>query len=227
MARPKSYEHKKEKALRKNSAFLIDRLRTEWDAIEKGARYEQRVRQAKESSKVVGKGLLTLLAIAGVVTIVAVAPNMFAAVGKIKGRKKFVEKQPLRDTLQRLRKNGHISVESDADRYTIKLTEDGADTMLAQSLNDLRVRHPDRWDGQWRFVFFDIPNRHKWARDAFRQQLNVMGFYRMQESVFVHPFPCDEEMHFLVDMFGIGDYVRFFTAHECPEDGDIREFFVL
>lgn len=227
MSARKTYEHKTKKVLRTNSDFLVRRLREEWDATEKGARHEERMRRAKDSAKAVGRGLLALLVTSGFVTVMAVAPNMFAAVGKMKGRKRFAEKGPMREAVRRLQKSGYVKSERVSDHYILRLTKEGADVILTQALNDLRVRHKGAWDGQWRFVFFDIPNRHKWARDAFRRQLDVMGFYRIQESVFVYPFPCEEEIRYLTDIFGISQYVRFLAAREISDDADLRSFFSM
>ena len=92
-------------------------------------------------------------------------------------------------------------------------------------MRELKIKRPSRWDGIWRIVIFDIPDRHKWARDTLRKQLKVMGFYQMQKSVFVSAFPCEEELKFLSSLLNVGGYLRIIMASTISDENDLREFF--
>lgn len=215
--------------LRKNREFLIVQLRREWDKAERSAKRVELIQRAKASAAVIAKGLLILLAVAGVITVTVVAPNLFAAVGRIRGRRRFYYKPEFQRAVQYLKKKHYIDARRDRDagEYNIKLTSEGADIVLVRSLQDLKVVPQEKWDGQWRIVIFDIPDHHKWARDAFRRKLREMGFYRLQESVFVFPHECEREISFLTALYDIPEYIRLVRSSDVSYDTDLRDFFLL
>jgi DNA-binding transcriptional regulator PaaX len=184
------------------------------------------VRQAKASARVVGQSLLVLLALAGVAAVSVVAPNIFAAVGRLGGRRRFFEKPQLQKAVAYLKKKRYVRGAGDGRYgYQLEITKEGALVMLSHSLKELRIKPMPQWDGYWRIVIFDIPNRHKWSRDTLRRQLKTMEFYPLQESVFVSRYPCDEEIKFLCTLLNITDYVRLITTREVLPDDDLKKFF--
>lgn len=213
--------------LRKNKEFFIARLQTEWDEAERAEKREKILQYAKDSGAIIAKGLLVLLAVAGVVTIATVASNLFAAVGHLKGRKRFYHKNEFQRAVRYLKKKNYIMTQRENDEYTMQLTSEGADIILTRSLKDLQIQQHGQWDGCWRMVIFDIPDRHKWARDAFRKKLQEMGFYRLQESVFVYPYECAKEISFLTMLYSIPDYIRLVRTNEISYEADLKDFFLL
>ena len=223
----KKYEYHVKKKIVEYREFFVERLGREWDAIERGAHREELVRRARISGMVAGKALLVLLLLGGVVTVGAVAPNMFAAVGRIGGRKGFFRKKEFRAASHYLRNKGYIILKRHLDMYEMRITKTGADLILQRSLDDMRIPHQEVWDGIWRIVMFDIPDKHKWARDALRGRLAAMGFHLMQESVFVFPYPCEKEISFVIDLYSVSQYVRIASAKDMSHDTDLREYFGL
>jgi CRISPR-associated endonuclease Cas2 len=47
-----------------------------------------------------------------------------------------------------------------------------------------------KWDKKWRVVIYDIPESKRNERDAVRNLLKQLGFYKLQISTWVHPLPC-------------------------------------
>ncbi len=223
----KQREYKFRKALLDRQDFLISRLKEEWVAAEKAARKEKFVQQAKESALAIGKGILILIAVAGVVTVAAVAPNVFAAFGKF-GRRRFYEKKQFSKAAYYLKEKRFVKIEGDKkEGYRLRLTKSGMDTLLAHTFGNLKVRPQERWDGIWRVVLSDIPNDHKSARDALRQRLKVLGFYQLQKSVFVIPYPCKEEIDFLNTIYNTAPYMRYVETGTLMHDADLKNYFAL
>ncbi len=73
-------------------------------------------------------------------------------------------------------------------RFTKKGIKKCQEIMRMGKFEEMEIKRPEKWDGKWRIIIFDIPNTKKGARDALRERLNVLGFCQMQKSVFVHPF---------------------------------------
>jgi DNA-binding transcriptional regulator PaaX len=57
-------------------------------------------------------------------------------------------------------------------------------------------------------VIYDIPHSKKAARDALRRKLRELGFFEWQKSVFIYPYPCREQIDFIIEFFDIRPYVR-------------------
>ena len=67
----------------------------------------------------------------------------------------------------------------------------------------------DTCDGKWRMAAFDIPRECEKGRKALVYRLKTGGFYEMQESIFLYPYDCKEEIDLLAEFFKIKKYIRF------------------
>lgn len=65
----------------------------------------------------------------------------------------------------------------------VKLTERGEMLVLRFDPDKLKIKIPPRWDGKWRLVIFDIPEKKAAARRALRNRLRELGFVQLQRSV--------------------------------------------
>jgi len=51
-----------------------------------------------------------------------------------------------------------------------------------------------KWDGKWFIVVFDVPEVERNKRNFLRKFLNEIGFFLYQQSVYVFPYECEEEI---------------------------------
>lgn len=226
LRRKTSYERKLRGALTRERAFLLRALADEWDEIQQGAKREALVKRSKEVALTTAKTLLVLAAVGGVLMAGAVAPKVFAAFGKTK-RRGYFEENTFRQAIRYLRQKRLTTMRRDGQEFRLKLTKAGEVRVLHISYDGLAVKKSKRWDGLWRLVFFDIPDRKKWERDAFRRKLEAFGFYKLQESAYVYPYPCRKEVDFLTGLFFLGSYVRFAETPLVVPDADLQKRFEL
>lgn len=226
-SKKRTYTKKLQAALRFQKNFLLEQLREEWEKTEKTAKKEKIVRQAKEGGIMIGKTILILAAIAGFLAVSMVAPNIFGAIGNMSKKKKFFNKKDFQEATKYLKRKKFIHMEKTDNFYRIELTETGADIILSHSFNQLRIQPEKKWDGVWRIIIFDIPDRHKWARNVFHERLKAIGFYQLQKSVFIIPYPCDKELGVLVSILNIRDYIRLIKTREIINDDDLKEHYSL
>ena len=73
-------------------------------------------------------------------------------------------------------------------------------------------------------MIFDIPEQYRRARHALKNKLSELGFYPLQKSVWVHPFPCETEIEFLKNHFNIKPYVHILHVNEMPSGKAIYHF---
>lgn len=91
----------------------------------------------------------------------------------------------------------------------IILTKEGKKKAIKYQLDEIEIKKPEKWDGKWRMVIFDVPEKKKKAREALRNKLKDLGFKELQKSVFIYPYECENEIDFITEVFEIRSYVRF------------------
>jgi hypothetical protein len=52
-----------------------------------------------------------------------------------------------------------------------------------------------------------------------------MGFYQMQESVYLFPHPCYDEVEFLRSFYGVGAMVKYLLVTKLEDDALYRQYF--
>ena len=84
------------------------------------------------------------------------------------------------------------------------------------------------WDSKWRVVVFDVPQKFNRERDRLRSKLKVLGFYMIQKSVFVLPYPCQEEIAIYCKKLKISEYVDVIIAESLGHaESEIKKFYGL
>lgn len=109
----------------------------------------------------------------------------------------------------------------------ITLTEKGKRRALRYKIDEIEIKRPARWDGKWRIVIFDVPEKKKRAREALRMKLKELGFKELQKSVFIHPFECKDEVDFIVEVFEMRRYVRLIRSDFLTNDEKLKLRFKL
>ncbi|MCI0560444.1 MAG: hypothetical protein MN733_18310 [Nitrososphaera sp.] len=91
-----------------------------------------------------------------------------------------------------------------------------------------RLLHPRRrWDGRWRVLIFDIPEKRKHLREHIRNSLRAVGFARLQDSVWTFPYDCEEFVALLKADFKIGKDMIYMIVDEMESDGTLKKQFGL
>lgn len=115
--------------------------------------------------------------------------------------------------------------EEKGGKIKVVITEEGKKNVLRYKIDEMKIELPVKWDGYWRVVMFDIPERKKFARDALRRKLKELGFRELQKSVFIFPYPCRNEIDFIVEVFDIRPYVRYVELREITNEAELKLYF--
>jgi len=91
----------------------------------------------------------------------------------------------------------------------------------------LAVEIPKRWDGRWRLVLYDVPVHRKSLGDLVRQTLRSIGFYGIQDSVYVYPYPCFDQIEFIREYYGLGDAIQYMLVNHIERDDPFKTYFGL
>lgn len=117
--------------------------------------------------------------------------------------------------------------EDDSGEIKIVITEKGKAQALIFNPDQMMIKKPAQWDKKWRLVMFDIPEKKRQARDALRDKLREMNFKEFQQSIFVHPYPCADEINFIVEFFEIRPHVRLATVEKLTNEAELLLHFDL
>jgi len=107
------------------------------------------------------------------------------------------------------------------------LTKKGEKKLHTILIDEVVINLPRKWDGRWHLVTYDLPIRFKNARNAFRWKLKDLGFYQFQKSIWVYPYPCESELLFVADFFGVRKYIEIIEATKILDDKKLRAYFGL
>ncbi len=172
----------------------------------------------------VQKAVLSTLAMAGILAVTAVAPNMLQLLGK--GRKLSRFSFQTKSVLSRLAQKGLVRFVDKNGNKSVELTPDGQRAVeLEVQKNALSGKRPKRWDHRWRLVMFDIPEKRKGTRDLLRRTMMDAGFVLFQDSVWIYPFDCEELIILLKIEMRLGNSVRYAIVEQLENDSAFREKF--
>jgi DNA-binding transcriptional regulator PaaX len=120
--------------------------------------------------------------------------------------------EQLSQALYRLKKRKIIEIKKTKNKTFILLSEKGKKRKLEYDFFRLTIPKPKLWDGKWRFLMFDITEKNKFAREALRERLKNLGFLKFQKSVWVYPYPCENEIDFIAENLGIAPHIMLLTV---------------
>lgn len=122
--------------------------------------------------------------------------------GKKKRKAKYKE-ITIRQSLRRLEKLGFVEIKK--SKY--ELTEKGRE-LIGYVMSRKKIKK-QKWDGKYRVVIFDIPEKKKDIRDWLRWELNLMNYKKLQNSVFIGKYPLPDDIIKEVKKQKIGNCVNY------------------
>ena len=173
--------------------------------------------------------ILGSLAVAGIGLVGVAAPNMLRILKHIDldWMIKRDPRQRIRETISKLKRKGMIEFVVINGKQMMRLTTKGARMANRIRSGTIEIPKPRKWDGQWRIVIFDIPESKKGLRDRVRSLVVKLGFYRLQNSVWVHPYECEEIITLLKSDLQIGKDLLYIIGAAIEFDRPLREYFKL
>jgi DNA-binding transcriptional regulator PaaX len=171
------------------------------------------------------KAILYALAAVGGLAMAVVAPNalqVFEQFGWIKPRRGSPSR--VHRSVERLERNG--LVKKDQSGFVV-LTRKGERRLAEIERMHYKLPWPEKWDGKWRVVSFDIKEKRKHIRALLRETLSAVGFVHLHHSVWVYPHDCKDFLSLLKADFHIGVEVLYIIAEYIENDGWLRRRFGL
>ena len=168
----------------------------------------------REIIKTIGLGAMILIA------LTSPSPKLPAAL-------LIVLKENGKDYLLKLLKNLENKNVINLGGEKVRLTKKGKELFKLINLQNLEIKKPEKWNGTWHLVSYDIPNISKKKRDWFRGTLENLGFKKVQESLWVHPYECKEEIAVIARNLGVSSCVMVMNTDHLPNQSVMMKYFDL
>lgn len=174
------------------------------------------------------RDVLKVLAAAAGIGMIFLFPGAAPVIGTLILGGKNYGRWEVKRMVNRLEKQKYVEVEYlDDGKVRVKITKNGLVKALTYELDKMKLNKPKRWDRKWRLVIFDIPNKYKRARDIFRMRLQQLGLYQLQESDYISPYPCFNEIEFLRELYGVRFKVQYLLVERLEDDEFLKSHFGL
>ncbi|PIR73636.1 MAG: hypothetical protein COU40_01500 [Candidatus Moranbacteria bacterium CG10_big_fil_rev_8_21_14_0_10_35_21] len=175
---------------------------------------------------------ILLLLVAGVALGLSGRPGRYFRVLKLaqKEWKKInqAKSRNLHMAIKKLYRSKMINWRENNDgTVTIVLSKNGKNRALQYNLDNMKIKKPVKWDGLWRVVIFDVPERLRQGRNALVEKLKKLGFFTLQKSVFIYPYECKNEIDYIVEIFNLGRYVNFMIVKEIDINSELKNKFKI
>ena len=129
-----------------------------------------------------------------------------------------------RKATERLRERNLIFGERRGKRVVFELTDEGGAEADKIKLK-LEMAKRKRWDGKWRIIIFDVPEKMRGKRDLLRKELVAFGFMQLQKSVWAYPYKLPEEFIDLWKNVGILRHCVIIEASRVINDKSLQAFY--
>jgi DNA-binding transcriptional regulator PaaX len=173
------------------------------------------------------KIMLTLLG--GVALGLSPSPTQyFRTFRKLQKEWKKIDQRNFNRSIRRLSQEKLIDeVKLSDGSFNLVLTSKGKQEAKKLSFlgNSINFKNPKHWDGKWRIVIFDIPEKERMFRDILREHLYALDFFKLQHSVFVSPCPFEKTILELVTLYSAEPYVRVITAINIDNEDKLKKHF--
>lgn len=205
----------------KNGKHIDEKEKNELEKLEK-------IVAVQSSKKRVETAVLGTIALVGIASVAIMAPNALQLLRYITPSLNEVgQKQTLRRTIGRLIKDGYLKKEDQKYRITNEGTMRLERAIQTAQLMQASYKKISKWDKKWRVVIFDIKESRRTTRNELRLLLITTGFVKLQDSVWVYPYRCDEVIALLKFQLTLGRNLVYMIVDEIEGDEWLRTHFNL
>jgi len=180
---------------------------------------ESKKRAQKEN---VQKTILSIIKGAGILSVALISPSVVGAFNKLGIIRR--DNYWVKRSVDRLVEKGLIKFEKTEKGNFFRLTTEG-ERRLYQMYDNGVLLKPRKWDGKWRIVIYDIKEERKTLREKLKRTIESFGFLKLQDSVWVYPYDCEDLITLMKADFKIGKDVLYIIADKIENDKFLKKEF--
>ncbi len=118
------------------------------------------------------------------------------------------------NAIRRLAEEGYIEKSRREKEKKIYISLTGQGKIFIENHQKSVRRTPRTWDQKWRLVVFDIPEEKRISRDHLRRYLKMLGFGKVQRSIWISPYDFSKIIKKYTDKVKLSEYIFQITADE-------------
>ena len=180
-----------------------------------------------EQTSAIIDGILKVGVTVGSLSVAVIAPNLLQVLDKpiADYLRKLDDKERERevDRLITYALREHLLTEH--YQHGIELTKKGKKRLAKTSFENLIVPKPEQWDGVWRLAMFDIPKSHDKNRRPFTAKIRQLGFQPLQQSVWIYPFECRDEIALVAKVYSVAQFVTYIETNHIDHEEKLKTRF--
>jgi hypothetical protein len=180
----------------------------------------------------IGRYALGIALIGGTLAIILTAPNLLQVLGPVLkkydrwGKEEKLEEADIEKLVNKLYKDRLIKTFTKKGKTFLQITNRGRRQLIEYNIDAIEIKK-QKWDSKWRIVIFDIPEKMRIARDVLRFKLKEIGFIKMQKSVWVAPYECENEINFIASTYGVERFVNYAVCEKLDNAKSLKKIFGL
>ena len=130
----------------------------------------------------------------------------------------------LKQVVKRMQNSKLVEIKEENRISVIKITKNGKKKLLRYDIEQMQLDESS-WDGKWRLIIYDVAKSRKAQSDAFRYLLKKLNILKLQKSVYLTPFKCEDEIEYLRNFFEIGNEVLILKVGSIENEVAYRKYF--
>lgn len=173
-----------------------------------------------ERTSAIIDGLLETAVLLGTTSLAVISPNLIQQLDT--PTKKFFDAMDEHSRERELnRLMNYILREkliSEHYQHGIQLSSFAKRRLKKRQFQNLTIEKPTSWDRKWRIILFDIPEEKATKRSAFTGKIKSLGFQHLQQSVWLHPFPCKELIYYVAREYEVEKFVTYIETSDIDNE---------
>lgn len=170
--------------------------------------------------------VLATVAVTGFIAVAAIAGNALKLL-KYLPNEKYNLRYRMKSVAGRLVAKGYVVWIERDDKKFLRITPAGRKTFAFEQAKVALKNQKKKWDRRWRMIVFDVPERRRRVRNRLRAVMLDIGFVRLQDSVWIYPYDCEDFVALLKAELKIGKDVLYAIVDTIEQDKNLRHHFNL
>lgn len=125
-----------------------------------------------------------------------------------------------------LANNGYIERLDGGQGQFLRLTREGKKKVSSHRLDNKNSLVSPTWDGKWRIVLLDLPEKRKAERESLRYLLKKAGFVCLKNSAWISPYPFEYMFENIKKDLGLTTELMIIVSEKIDSESE-KEIFSL
>ena len=130
----------------------------------------------------------------------------------------------LRQILKRMKDAEYVEIKEENGLSVVKITKKGQDKILRYNIEKMHLDET-KLDGHWRLVIYDIKTPKRKNSEMFRRSISKLKMLKLQKSVYITPFACEDEIEYLRQIYEIGSEVLILKVKNLENEQAYKNYF--